>query len=69
MRIDETTLIEIQDYINELDKQVGLSNETLDEIKIAISKHKKNLKSKYKPCGGCGANNPSDRCINCRHQF
>lgn len=24
---------------------------------------------KYTPCGGCGADNPNDRCINCFHDF
>ena len=27
------------------------------------------LPPKYTPCGGCGADNPNDRCINCFHDF
>lgn len=27
------------------------------------------LTPKYTPCGGCGADNPNDRCINCFHDF
>jgi hypothetical protein len=27
------------------------------------------LPPKYEPCGGCGADNPNERCINCFHDF
>ena len=27
------------------------------------------LPPKYKPCGGCGADSPNERCINCFHDF
>tara|TARA_R110000824_G_scaffold369304_2_gene558763 strand:+ start:1035 stop:1199 length:165 start_codon:yes stop_codon:yes gene_type:complete len=44
MNIDETTLIEIEDYIDELDTSVGLENSTLTDIKNAISKKRDELK-------------------------
>lgn len=45
MEIDETTLIEIQDYINALDEKVGLQPETMADVRKAISRHKAYLKS------------------------
>ena len=45
MNIDETTLIEIQDYINALDEKVGLKPETMADVRNAISKHKSELKN------------------------
>lgn len=45
MNIDETTLIEIQDYINALDEKVGLKPETMADVRKAISKHKSELKN------------------------
>lgn len=27
------------------------------------------LRPAYNACGGCGADHPSQRCINCHHQF
>jgi hypothetical protein len=33
MNIDETTLIEIQDYINALDEKVGLKPETMGDVR------------------------------------
>jgi hypothetical protein len=45
MNIDETTLIEIQDYINALDEKVGLKPETMADVRNAISKHKYELKN------------------------
>ncbi len=44
MKIDETTLIEIQDYIEYLDEKVGLKPETIEDIRKAIGKYKKGLK-------------------------
>jgi hypothetical protein len=34
-----------------------------------VSWRSEQLPPKYIPCGGCGADNPIDRCINCRHHF
>ena len=45
MNIDETTLIEIQDYINALDEKVGLKPETMADVRNALSKHKTKLKN------------------------
>ena len=45
MKLDETTLIEIQDYINALDEKVGLKSETVEDIQNAINKHKSELKN------------------------
>jgi len=45
MKLDETTLIEIQDYINELDEKVGLKLETMEDVRKAIIKHKNELKN------------------------
>jgi ribosomal protein L29 len=45
MRLDETTLIEIQDYINELDKKIGLKPETIEDVRKAIDKHRTELKN------------------------
>lgn len=45
MKLDETTLIEIQDYINALDEKVGLKSETVEDIRNAINKHKSELKN------------------------
>jgi ribosomal protein L29 len=45
MRLDETTLIEIQDYINELDKKIGLKPETMEDVRKAIDKHRTELKN------------------------
>lgn len=36
MELDETTLIEIQDYINALDEKVGLKPETVEDVREAI---------------------------------
>jgi hypothetical protein len=44
MKLDETTLIEIQDYIDALDEKVGLKPETLEDVRTAIDKHKTELK-------------------------
>jgi hypothetical protein len=45
MKLDETTLIEIQDYINELDEKVGLKPETIEDVRKAIDKHRTELKN------------------------
>jgi hypothetical protein len=45
MKLDETTLIEIQDYIDALDEKVGLKPETLEDVRTAIDKHKTELKN------------------------
>jgi hypothetical protein len=44
MKLDETTLIEIQDYINELDEKIGLKPETMEDVRKAIDKHRIELK-------------------------
>ncbi len=48
MTLDEATLIEIQDHINQLDENIGLKPETMDDIRRAISIQKKSLKL-FKP--------------------
>ena len=40
MKLDETTLIELQDYINELDEKVGLKPETMEDVRKSIDKHR-----------------------------
>jgi hypothetical protein len=45
MKLDETILIEIQDYINELDEKVGLKPETIEDVLKAIDKHRTELKN------------------------
>ena len=45
MKLDETTLIEIQDYINALDEKVGLKPETVEDVRKAIDKHRTELKN------------------------
>lgn len=47
MNLDETTLIEIQDYINALDEKVGLKPETVEDIRSAIDKYRTELKNLY----------------------
>jgi hypothetical protein len=44
MKLDETTLVEIQDYINALDEKVGLKPETIIDVREAIDKHRSELK-------------------------
>ena len=74
MNIDETTLIEIQDYINALDEKVGLKPETMEDVRKAISKHKSELKNLrlgfvVKPKGTLclyeAGDTTSARCIHC----
>jgi hypothetical protein len=48
MILDEVTLIELGDYIEELDTQIGLSSETLIEVHNAISKAIKKARDKNK---------------------
>jgi hypothetical protein len=43
MEIDNTILIEIQDYIEKLNDIVGLTPETMDDIRQAISKYRKKM--------------------------
>lgn len=45
MKLDETTLIEIQDYIDTLDEKVGLKPETVEDVRKAIDKHRTELKN------------------------
>lgn len=53
MKFDEETLIEIEDYIQALDEQVGLKPETMLDISSAISKERelvKNSKCDHSMC-------------------
>ncbi len=54
MTFDETTLIEIQDYINQLDEKVGLKPETMEDVRSAIAKHRSDLQkiAAYTPITG-----------------
>ena len=45
MKFDEETLIEIENYIQVLDEQVGLKPETVRDIEKAINKQKCKLKN------------------------
>lgn len=45
MKLDETILIEIQDYIDVLDEKVGLKPETVEDVRKAIDKHRAELKN------------------------
>lgn len=45
MKLDETTLIEIQDYIDALDEKVGLKLETVEDVRKAIDRHRTELKN------------------------
>lgn len=45
MNIDETTLIELEDYIRHLDETVGLKAETMLDFDRAIAKKRKELKN------------------------
>lgn len=45
MNFDEETLIEIEDYIQALDEQVGLKPETILDINRAITKQRKLVKN------------------------
>ena len=45
VKIDYETLIELEDYIQELDQTVGLKPEVLKEFERAISKKRKELKN------------------------
>lgn len=45
MKLDETTLIEIQDYIDTLDEKVGLKPETVEDVRKTIDKHRTKLKN------------------------
>jgi hypothetical protein len=45
LKLDETTLIEIQDYINELDEKVGLKPETMEDVRKVIDKYITELKN------------------------
>lgn len=44
MKIDETTLHEIEDYIDHLDEYVGLKPETIIDIFRAINKYRKSIR-------------------------
>lgn len=45
MKFDEETLMEIEDYIQALDEQIGLKSETMQDIEKAINKQKNKLKN------------------------
>lgn len=45
MKLDETTLIEIQDYIDALDEKVGLKPETVEDVRKAIDRYRTELKN------------------------
>ena len=45
MNFDKETLIEIEDYIQALDEQVGLKPETILDINRAITKQRKLVKN------------------------
>jgi len=36
---------------------------------FGVSGRSEQLPTRYKPCGGCGAENPNERCFNCFHDF
>lgn len=42
------------------EKQAEMTNKTQETMKEG---------NKFKPCGGCGATHPRERCINCFHDF
>ena len=44
MKFDEETLLEIDDYIEALDESVGLSSETIIDVKKATSRQRRKLK-------------------------
>jgi hypothetical protein len=44
MKLDYETLIEIEDYIEQLNEDVGLSSDTIDDIRKAIIKYKRKNK-------------------------
>ncbi len=44
MKIDETALIELQDYVNHLEETVGLKPATVIDIQNAIAKKRQELK-------------------------
>jgi hypothetical protein len=50
MKFDKETLIEIEDYIQALDEQVGLKAETMQDIHEALlRKHKELKKATWNP--------------------
>lgn len=76
MNLDETTLIEIQDYINALEEQVGLESETVKDIQRAISRYrtKRLLVASGLRCPSCYSENIHNRsgydvCFDCGHHF
>lgn len=81
MNFDEETLIEIEDYIQALDEQVGLKPETILDINRAITKQWKLVKNiNYDTvldavcCPKCGkdeveTNSKGNWCINCNHKW
>ena len=80
MKLDETTLIEIQDYIDTLDEKVGLKPETVEDVRKAIDKHRTELKNlrlvavSGLVCPLCKSDNIQKRsdydvCFDCGHHF
>lgn len=80
MKLDETTLIEIQDYIAALDEKVGLKPETVEDVRKAIDKHRTELKNlrlvavSGLVCPLCESDNIHKRsgfdvCFDCGHHF
>ena len=49
MKFDEETLIELEDYINALSENVGLSPETEIDVYRAIARQRRKLKNQSPP--------------------
>ena len=80
MKLDETTLIVVQDYINELNEKIGLKPETMKDVRKAIGKYKTELKNfrlvvdNGLACPLCESDNIYKRsgydvCFDCGHHF
>jgi len=54
------------DWAEALVKDLGLVKNCSIPVVVGRSEQ---LPPKYIPCGGCGADNPNERCINCFHDF
>ena len=65
----------LNSILNKVDDEIHneLWNRLIDIIKENESKLRQDAVSgtlpTYNICGGCGADNPSKRCIGCRHVF
>ena len=44
-------------------------NKLVKLILYGVVVRSEQLPPEYKPCGGCGAEKPNERCINCFHDF